>query len=111
MKKKVSNKYLKIFYAKNLKKVLGNSQDKIIQVCSPSLIFFIQFVSPFPLVCLNILLGLRFVSVSVDVAFYFKLGFGKEGRGFESGSWFFLGGVCFFKMEFCWGWGVGVVLL
>ena len=25
-------------------------------------------------------------SVSVDVAFYFKLGFGREGRGFESGS-------------------------
>ena len=31
------------------------------------------------------------LSVSVDVAFYFKLGFGREGLGFESGSWFFLG--------------------
>ena len=35
--------------------------------------------------------------VSVDVAFYSKLGFGREGRGFESGSWwFFLGGECVF---------------
>ena len=50
------------------------------------------------------------LSVSVHVAFYFKLGFGREGRGFESGSCFFLFrgvGVCvFFKMEFCWE-GVG----
>ena len=47
------------------------------------------------------------LSVSVHVAFYFKLGFGREGRGFDSGS-FFRGSV-FFKMEF--GWGVGVVIL
>ena len=26
--------------------------------------------------------------VSVDVAFYLKWGFGRQGRGFESGSWF-----------------------
>ena len=48
------------------------------------------------------------LSVIVHVAFCFKLGFGREGRGFESGSWFF-GGSVFFKMEFCWG--VGMVLL
>ena len=47
------------------------------------------------------------LSVSVDVAFYFKLGFGREGRGFESGSWFWgSGGRVFFKIEFCLG-GVG----
>ena len=48
------------------------------------------------------------LSVSVGVAFYFKLGFGREGRGFESGSWFW-GECVFFKMELCLG--VGVVLL
>ena len=32
-------------------------------------------------------------SVSVDVAYYLKLGFGREGHGFESASWF-LGDVC-----------------
>ena len=36
------------------------------------------------------------LSVSVDVAFYFKLGFGREGCGFESGSWF-------------WEWGESVI--
>ena len=46
------------------------------------------------------------LSVSVHVAFYFKLGLGREGRGFESGSCFFRGSV-FFKMEFCWGGGGG----
>ena len=66
--------------------------------------FFIQFVSPLPLICLNILLGLTFVSLSVHMAFYFKLGFGREGRGFESGSCFF-GGVCFLKQSFVWGVG------
>ena len=59
------------------------------------------------------------LSVSVDVAFYFKLVFGREGRGFESGFWFFFCGggggggwgvgSVFFKMEFCCG--VGVVFL
>ena len=47
------------------------------------------------------------LSVSVDVAFCFKLGFGREGRGFESGFWFWVGVVCFFKWSFVWG----VVLL
>ena len=47
------------------------------------------------------------LAVSVDVAFYFKLGFGREGRVFESGSWFF-GGVCFLKWSFVWA---GLVLL
>ena len=69
------------------KKLLGNLQDKIIQVCSPSLIFlfysvcqsiathmFVYFVRAH--VCL---------SVSVDVAFYFQVGF-WEGCGFESVS-------------------------
>ena len=45
------------------------------------------------------------LSMSVHVAFYFKLGFGREGRGFESGSWFFGGsGWCYFifiKGTFC----------
>ena len=56
------------------------------------------------------------LSVSVDVAFYFKLGFGREGRGFESGSWvfwgfFFLGGGedCDFKNVGGGLLGVGVV--
>ena len=35
------------------------------------------------------------LSVSVHVTFYFKLGFGREGRGFESGSWFSLGECVF----------------
>ena len=91
------------------KKVLGNLQDKIIQVCSPSLMYF--FYSVCPSIAIHIFE--YFVrphicsSVSVDVAFYFKLGFGREGRGFESGYWFF-GGVCFLKWSFV---GVGVVLL
>ena len=34
------------------------------------------------------------LSVSVHVVFYFKLGFGREGCGFESGSFF--GGKCVF---------------
>ena len=38
------------------------------------------------------------------MAFYFKLGFGRERHGFESGSWF-LGGVCFLKWSFVGGWG------
>ena len=47
------------------------------------------------------------------MAFYFKLGLGREGRGFESISWvfffFFLGGgggVCFLNWSFVgrWGW-------
>ena len=43
------------------------------------------------------------LSVSVHVAFYFKLGFGREGRGFESGSWLCFGGSMFFKMGwFCY---------
>ena len=57
------------------------------------------------------------LSVSVDVAFYIKLGFGREGRGFESGSCF-LGDVglsldlAFGGREFeygSWFWGVGRV--
>ena len=32
----------------------------------------------------------------VDVAFYFKLGFGREERGFQSGSLFGGWGKCFF---------------
>ena len=79
------------------KKLLGNLHDKIIQVCSPSLIFFYS-------VCQSIAtqLFVYFVrahiclSVSVDVAFDFKWGFGRDvglslyldfgGRGFESVS-------------------------
>ena len=49
------------------------------------------------------------LSVRVDDAFYSKLGFGREGCGFESGSCF-LGSV-FFKMEFCLGGGGVVVFL
>ena len=38
---------------------------------------FINFVRPHVCWC-----------VSVDVAFYLKWGFGRQGCGFESGSWF-----------------------
>ena len=108
------------------KKLLGNLQDKIIQVCSPNLIFFfhsvcqsiathtfVYFVSAH--VCL---------SVSVDVAFYFKLGFGRDmglyldfgdvdwglhldfgGRGFESRFCFWGVGSVYLKLSFVWGWG------
>ena len=41
----------------------------------------------------------------VDGAFYFKLGFGREGRAFESGSLFLGWGKCFFKIEFLGEWG------
>ena len=86
------------------KKLLRNLQDKIIHVCSPNLIFFIQFVSPLPLICLNILLGLTFVC-ECGGGILFQVGFGREGRVFESGSWFFavvcfLNGVLFGR----WGW-------
>ena len=74
---------------KKLLKVLGNLQDKIIQVCSPSLIFFfIQFVSLLPLICLNILLGLTFV---------YECGCGIL---IQVGFW-----VCFLKWSFVGGWG------
>ena len=61
------------------------------------------------------------LSVSVDVAFYFRLGFGRDlglslyldfgGRGFEFGFCFFLGGgeCFFFKLGYVCG--VGLVLL
>ena len=49
--------------------------------------------------------------MSVDVAFYFKLVFGREERRFESGSWFWgVGVVGFIKWSFVGG-GVWVVLL
>ena len=73
-----------------LKKMLGNVQDKIRQALQPQLnIYFFS-------VCQSIATHMfeYFVrshvcwSVSADVAFYLKLGFGREGRGFESGSWF-----------------------
>ena len=43
------------------------------------------------------------LSVSGHVAFYFKLGFGREGHGFDSGAVFW--GSVFFKMEFVRGMG------
>ena len=67
------------------KKLPGNMQDIIIQVCSPSLIFsFIQFVSPLPLICSYILLGLMFVC-ECGCGILFQVGF-WEGRGFKSVS-------------------------
>ena len=42
------------------------------------------------------------LSVSVHVAFYFKLGLRSEGRGFECGSCFF-GEYVFFKWSFVGG--------
>ena len=47
------------------------------------------------------------LSVSVHVAFYFKLGFGWEGHGFEPGSCFFLSRMCFLKWSFVGGVGGG----
>ena len=46
----------------------------------------------------------------VNVAFYFKLGFGWEGRGFESESLYWGWGKCSFKIEFFWGGGCGFTL-
>ena len=83
--------------------LLGNMQDKIIQVCSPSLICF------FNSVCQSIATDMfvYFVrahvclSVSVDVAFYFGLGFGSDGVCILT-----LGDVGL-SMDFVfWGWGV-----
>ena len=58
------------------------------------------------------------LSVSVDVAFYFQLGLGRDmgsslyldlgGHGFEPGCGFW-GGECLFKIGLCLG--IGLVLL
>ena len=78
-------KYFQEYMARIKKKLLGNLPDKIIQVCSPSLIFlFIQFVSPLLLICLYILLGLMFVC-ECGCGILLQVGF-WEGRGFESVS-------------------------
>ena len=70
-------------------------QDKIIQVCSPGLIFFYSVCQSIA-TCMFVYFVRAHVclSVSVDVAFYFKLGFGRDvglslyldfgGHGFES---------------------------
>ena len=67
--------------------MLGNVQNKIIQAFQSHLnnlffsVFathiFVNFVRPHVCWC-----------VSMDVAFYFRWGFGRQGHGFESGSWF-----------------------
>ena len=59
------------------------------------------------------------LSVSVDVEFHFKLGFGRDvglslyldfgGLGFESGFCFLGVGIVYLKLGFVWG--VGLVLL
>ena len=62
------------------KTLIGNLQDKIIQVWSPSLLIFLDSV------CQSIAthMFVYFVrthvclSVSVDVTFHFKLGFGRD---------------------------------
>ena len=41
----------------------------------------------------------------MDVALYFKLAFGCEGRGFESGSLIWGGGSVRLKLSFVGGWG------
>ena len=63
--------------------MLGNLQNKIIQALQ-SIVYqsiathiFVNFVRPHICWC-----------VGVDVAFYLKWGFGRQGCGFESGSWF-----------------------
>ena len=94
LKKKFPNKYLEIFCAKNsqeLKKndrkfakqnytsfavpVLNNLFFSVYQSIATHI--FLKFVRPHICWC-----------VSVDVASYLKWGFGRQGRGFESGSWF-----------------------
>ena len=70
--------------------MLGNVQNKIIQAVQCQLNnfffsssihcqshFFVNFVMPHVCWC-----------VSVDVSFYLKWGFVRQGHGFETGSWY-----------------------
>ena len=60
-----------------------------------------------PNVCLSVSPSTHRKHVTyVDKAFHFKLGFGRKGGGFESGSLFWGWGKRIFKIDFCWGGGV-----
>ena len=65
---------------------------------------FEYFVRPH--VCLSVSPSTHRKHVTcVDGAFYFKFGFGWEGRGFETGSLFWGGGSVSLKFSFVRGWG------
>ena len=97
-------------------KLLGNLQDKIIQVCSPSLIFFYSVCQSFAIhIFVYFVWAHVCLSVSVDVAFYFKLGFGRDvGLRLYLDFWGTWIGVCILiladvglSQDFVfWGWGV-----
>ena len=66
-------------------------KTKLYKLFSPTEItsVFLQFINPLPLTFfVNFVRPHVCWCVSVDVAFYLKWGFGRQGRGFESGSWF-----------------------
>ena len=114
-----------------LEKMLGNLQNKIIQALQSQLNnFFSVYESIATHIFVNFVRPHICWRVSVDVAFYLKWHFGRQRRGFESGSWFestswFLGEVglsphlCFLgwgeflkkKISFGGGWVVVMVLL
>ena len=69
--------------------MLGNLQNKIIQALQSQLnIFFSVYQSIATHIFVNFVRPHVCWCVSVDVAFYLKWGFGRQGGGFESGSWF-----------------------
>ena len=68
--------------------MLGNLQNKIIQALQSQLNFFSVYQSIATPIIVNFVRPHVCRCVSVDVAFYLKWGFGRQGRGFESGSWF-----------------------
>ena len=69
--------------------MLGNLQNKTIQALQSQLnIFFPVYQSIATHMFEYFVRSHVCWSVSVDVAFHLKLGFGRQGRGFQSGSWF-----------------------
>ena len=83
---------MEIFPAKDsqeLKKMLGNLQNKIIQALQSQLNnFFSVYQSIATHIFVNVVRPHVCSCVSVDVGLYLKWGFGRQGRGFEFGSWF-----------------------
>ena len=69
--------------------MLGNLQNKIIQALQSQLNnFFSVYQSIATHIIVNFVRPHVCRCVSVDVAFYLQWGFGRQGCGFESGSWF-----------------------
>ena len=69
--------------------MLGNLQkENYTSFAVPIISFFLVYQSIASHIFINFVRPHVCWCVSVDVAFYLKWGFGRQGCGFESGSWF-----------------------